>query len=211
MAYTVVFHDVSAETTTTLLSQSDPSASGGATSDRNLFLNKPGTAYLSPSAFPAGWEACDYITVKFTTIDGAGFGAMSLPISVNYYLRELCETGCEESFSYSTSDNLSVTFTYISAVSGHDTIKFTCPHITNFTPGDGKSYSVNPGMSHGSPTVLTWIGNVTACVPITFDLTFTPDCAQNQSGRVNIWTDFKVNEVSKKNDNTPNIVYHCPQ
>jgi hypothetical protein len=211
LSYAVIFHDVSAAATTTLLTQADASAGGGAVSDRDLLKSKTGTA-LSISDFPIGWEACDYIEVKFTVVNGVGFGGTPF-ITAKYYLRELCEISCEESFSYDLDeDGSSVVFTYISPVAIDPAqIKFTCPHITGFTATDGKEYTVNPGNGQGSPTVLTWNGAVAACTPITFAFSFDPDCDQNSAGFANLWTDCKVNGVSKKNTNTPTIRYDCPE
>jgi len=87
-------------------------------------------------------------------------------------------------------------------------VKFTCPHISSFIAIDGKEYAINPGNSKGSPTVLTWIGDIEACTEITFTLSFEADCDQNSSGKANLFTDFKVNGESKKGDNE-NIVYQC--
>ena len=57
-------------------------------------------------------------------------------------------------------------------------------------------------------TVLTWTGDLTACEKVTFDLTFNPDCEQN-GNHANLWTDFKVNEVSKKDITVP--LEYCKQ
>lgn len=119
--------------------------------------------------------------------------------------------GCDESFSYKTNDNLTVVFTYKSNVNidGAE-IKLTCPHITGFTSNDDKTYTVN---NTGNQTVLSWTGSIEACTTITFDLTFTPDCIYNENSEKwntpNIWTDFKVNEVSKKTVTPPLVGASC--
>ncbi len=123
--------------------------------------------------------------------------------------QEIEGEGCIESFSYATTDNLSVVFTYVSEEDlTNAEVKFTCPHITGISGIDAASFTVNPGNGKGSPTVLTWVGDIEACTTYTWDITFTPDCDQNAAGFANIWTDFKVNEVSKKG-NLHNIVYSC--
>ncbi len=119
--------------------------------------------------------------------------------------------GCDESFSYLENEDGSYTFTYLSEVSLTDAnVKFTCPHIKGFTVEDGKTYTENPANpnSQGSPTVLTLTGDIAACTPITFILSFDPDCEQNANGKLNLWTDFKVNEVSKKGS-LESIKYNC--
>jgi len=89
-------------------------------------------------------------------------------------------------------------------------VKFTTPHITGYTAGDAKTYTINPSNPNvpGTQTVLTWTGDIEACTPITFTLSFSPDCIQNASGKLNLWTDFKVNGDSKKGT-LENIKYDC--
>ena len=131
--------------------------------------------------------------------------------TLSYSLIGVCSSTCEESFSYQDNQDGSYTFSYISSEDLENAdVKFTCPHITGYQVLDDKTYSVNPGNSHGSPTVLTWTGNIDACTEITFTLSFDADCDQNSSGKVNIFTDFKVNEESKKGSNE-NITFNCPQ
>jgi hypothetical protein len=119
--------------------------------------------------------------------------------------------GCEESFTYKTNDDLTVIFTYRSDVKidGAE-VKFTCPQITGYTSNDGKTYTVN---NTGNQTVLSWIGSIEACTSITFNLTFNPDCIYNENSKKwntpNIWTDFKVNEVSKKTVTPPLVGASC--
>jgi hypothetical protein len=128
---------------------------------------------------------------------------------LSYSLIGVCSSTCDESFSYEDNQDGSYTFHYISSedLEGAE-VKFTCPHITDFVILDGKDYEVNPGNSKGSPTVLTWTGDIQACTEITFTLAFDPDCDQTNSGKANLFTDFKVNGESKKGDNE-NIVYQC--
>lgn len=156
-------------------------------------------------ALPENWEACD--EMPFSILQ-EGLGS---PISfdASYALVAVCPEGCEESFSYEKNEDNSYTFTYISAEDLNAAeVKFTSPHIVGFEALDGKVYDVNPGNGKGSPTVLTWTGDIEACTEITFTLAFEADCEQNNAGFANIFTDFKVNEVSKKGDN-PNIQFEC--
>lgn len=155
---------------------------------------------------PADWQACDEIS--FSVLQEG----LSTPITFNntYALVGVCETTCDESFSYEINDDGSYDFTYVSPEDLNAAeIKFTCPHIVSFEALDGRSYTVNPGNGNGSPTVLTWTGNIAACTPIIFTLHFDADCNQNNAGFANVFTDFKVNGVSKKGDNS-NIRLMCP-
>ncbi len=52
--------------------------------------------------------------------------------------------------------------------------------------------------------------DLVACEEYTWTITFTPDCDNiNGNPNRNVWTDFKVNGETKKNNNTPNIVMQC--
>ena len=165
--------------------------------------------------FPNGWEKCEEIkfSINATFNNSSGRGASQNDIDFVdeiYSLIGICSSTCDESFSYVDNQDGSYTFTYVSSedLNGAD-VKFTCPHITGFEVLDGKEYEVNPGNSKGSPTVLTWTGDIQACTEITFTLAFDSDCDQTNSGKANLFTDFKVNGESKKGDNG-NIVYQCP-
>lgn len=162
-----------------------------------------------------GWQACDEINFSIHTSFNQGNGRGNSQndidfVNLSYSLIGICSSSCEESFSYGNEDVI-YTFTYKSSEDLENAeVKFTCPHITGYEALDGKTYSVNPGNSHGSPTVLTWVGDIEACTEMTFTLSFDADCIQNNSGKVNIFTDFKVNEESKKGSNE-NITFNCPQ
>ncbi len=89
LTYNVVFHP-KVGSPTTLLTYSDPSASGGKSTFRNLLQKKDGVP-LTVADFPSNWTSCDYITINFTDISGAGSDASSNTLySVDFYLAELC-------------------------------------------------------------------------------------------------------------------------
>lgn len=153
------------------------------------------------------WEACDIINFSILQ-EGLG---PNIAFNQNYALIGMCESGCEERFSYELNEDGSYTFSYVSAEDMEGAVvKFTSPHLAAFEALDGKIYSVNPGKGNGSPTVLTWPGDITACEEITFILSFEADCDQNNGGFANVFTDFKVNDISKKGDNT-NIRVVCSE
>ena len=166
-----------------------------------------GTVVSHSINLPEGWQACDM--VNFSVLQEA----LGSPIEFNdsYSLVGVCSSTCEESFSYIENEDGSYTFSYISSEDlDNAEVKFTLPHIVSFEAYDGKEYSVNPGNSHGSPTALTWNGDIDACSEITFTLSFEADCDQTNSGKANLFTDFKVNGVSKKGD-SENIVFACSE
>ena len=171
---------------------------------------------ISHSIKTEGWQACNQIgfSINASFNNGSGRGQSQNDIDFDdesYGLIGICSSTCDESFSYSENEDGSYTFSYISSEDLEDAeVKFTLPHIINFEAHDGKEYSVNPGNSHGSPTVLTWNGDIDACNEITFTLSFEADCEQTNSGKANLFTDFKVNGVSKKGDNE-NIVFACSE
>ena len=175
-------------------------------------INKTSATYTFPLA--SGWQACDLM--NFSIIETIFNTDKPISISGTYNLIGICISGCTESFSYATSDNKNVVFTFVSPVSlTGAVVKLTCPHITGYTATDGKVYSVN---NEKNPTVLTWKGDITACTPVTFSLSFAPDCGQNNAGFANVWTDFTVNEDSKKDITFPTgttewpiIKYSCPK
>lgn len=176
--------------------------------DSNLLSDViKGTTVSHSIDLPEGWQACD--VVNFSVLQEG----LSNPINFNesYSLIGVCSSSCDESFDYEANEDGSYTFTYVSSEDLENAeVKFTCPHIVDFEALDGKEYEVNPGNSKGSPTVLTWNGNIEACTELTFTLSFEADCDQTSSGKANLFTDFKVNGESKKGDNE-NIVYQCPE
>lgn len=149
----------------------------------------------------ATWEYTFAVPGTYNLRFKAGSGGFTAGFSIT-----VSECGCEESFSYETSDNLNVVFTYTSEENLEDAIvKFTCPHVLpeyGFFVNDGKFYTVN---NNGNITVLTWTGDIAACQTISFDLTFNPDCTKQNKGNggINIWTDFTVNGESKKTVTPP--------
>ena len=165
-----------------------------------------GTKISHKMPLDSNWRACDYTSISILQ---EGLGA-ALSFNADYSLVGICKNNsCEESFTYKKGMKGGYSFSYIPSedVSGAE-IKFTCPHISAFYELDDKAYTVNPGNGNGSPTVLTWNGDLTACQEITFDLRFIADCNQNNSGFANVFTDFKVNGESKKGD-LENIRFSC--
>lgn len=153
----------------------------------------------------ATWTNCESIAFDVNQTGGGS----PINLSDSYTLVGVCEDGCEESFEYRLNLDHGYTFTYISEVdTANAELKFTCPHIVSFEALDGKVYSVNPGNGNGTPTVLTWNGNLNACEEISFVLAFEADCEQNNANLAHVWTDFKVNGISKKGD-LENITFYC--
>ncbi len=155
-----------------------------------------GSTAVFEFALANNWETCDNVAFE---IHQEGSGS-PIELNGNYDLFSFC-AGCTEEFNYVANEDGSYTFTYTSEENLENAeVKFTSPHITGFVALDGKEYTTNPGQGNGSNTVLTWTGDITMCEAISFTLLFDADCSQNNSGFANVFTDFKVNDVSKKGE-----------
>jgi hypothetical protein len=154
-------------------------------------------------ALESGWETCDAIDFEIRQ-EGQG---SPIDLAGNYSLFTFC--GCTEDFNYVSNEDGSYTFIYLSEENLEQAqVKFTTPHITGFEALDGKEYTTNPGQGNGASNVLTWTGDITMCEEITFTLVFHADCFQNNAGFATVFSDFKVNDVSKKGE-TGNIKLIC--
>ena len=109
---------------------------------------------------------------------------------------------CEESFSYTANADGSYTFTYVPEEDMQDEeVVFT---FAQSVVASGYNWpSWNGNSSSRSETM-----DLNACNVYTWTVFLTGDCSGN-SGKSNLWTDFKVNDVSKKNAATPNIEQSC--
>ncbi|MBE0422961.1 MAG: hypothetical protein IBX66_03395 [Lutibacter sp.] len=85
-------------------------------------------------------------------------------------------------------------------------VEITMPQITSFVNGPASQGFIFTPNNHDKPTVVTWEGNLTACVKKTFCIIVEPDC--NVSGKAIIWSDFKVSGVSVKGS-IKNKVFDC--
>jgi hypothetical protein len=109
---------------------------------------------------------------------------------------------CEESFSYDQNEGGSYTFTYIP---GED---MTDAELV-FTFAQATSYDLSSWTHNGNGQSQTWqtTMDLTACTVYSWTVFLDANCSGN-SGQSNLWTDFKVNDVSKKGG-LPNITKSC--
>ena len=112
---------------------------------------------------------------------------------------DVVKCGCEESFSYVENDNGSYTFTYVPAEDMDDA------HLV-FTLAQSDSDTGLEGWEDNGATKQKTM-DLAACQVYTWTVTLTPDCNGNQPNS-QAWTDFKVNNVSKKGD-VNNIILSC--
>ena len=106
---------------------------------------------------------------------------------------------CEESFSYVVDDE---NYTF------------------NYTPSEDMKNAAlvfTFAQSVAIEGLVDWTKNgstmqhemdLNACEEYSWMVTLKKDCSGN-SQNSNVWTDFKVNDVSKKNENTPNLTQNC--
>lgn len=164
--------------------------------------------------FSAPWSACD--VVSFTARLEDCDGLLKTSKTGTYNLVGECITCDDESFSYTTADNLNVVFTYNAASElTNATVEFTFPQVLNaelnedglYVGADGKLYTVN---NPTNQTVFSWTGDIgcTSATAETFAFSLEPDCSAPPAndGQAVIWTDTKVNGLSVKGNNV-NIVY----
>ncbi|MDX5340592.1 MAG: hypothetical protein LPK25_16315 [Cyclobacteriaceae bacterium] len=148
---------------------------GGPTSGSNTF------------AFDASWAACGVVTVVAEMLDGEDV-LVSGPITTNYSLIGECVVGCDESFSYVDNEDGTYTFTYIPSEDIEDALlEFTFPQSAL----DGDPLQ---GWSYAGQTMQTTM-DLEACETYTWTVSLSCKPLNNPQNK---WTDFKVNDVSKK-------------
>uniref|UniRef100_UPI003216DEB8 hypothetical protein n=1 Tax=uncultured Draconibacterium sp. TaxID=1573823 RepID=UPI003216DEB8 len=164
-----------------------------------------GGTWTLTRALAPDWEACDVVTEQFRMN-----GNPNIELDeTNYSLIGPCEVGCDESFSYVDNQDGTLTFTYIPAEDMTDVnVVFTFPQVEYITFLSGYEYEsfVRPG--NGNAQNMQADLSFDACVEYTWTIQLVDCTAANATA--NGWTDFKVDDISKKNENTPNFTYTCP-
>lgn len=107
---------------------------------------------------------------------------------------------CEESFSYTENGESEYTFFYTPDEDMEDA-------LVEFTFAQSVEVSGLEDWKGNGQTEQT-IMDLDKCVEYTWTVTLDKNCSGN-SPNSNVWTDFKVNDVSKKNENTPNLTQSC--
>ncbi|MCM8568118.1 hypothetical protein NE848_01940 [Gramella jeungdoensis] len=112
---------------------------------------------------------------------------------------------CEESFSYMDNNDGSYTFTYVPAEDMENAeIIFTLAQSVVSLWGES---SVTTEWSTAGQTEHAFL-DLEACETYWWTVSLEKDC-NGSTPNNNVWTDFKVNDVSKKNELTPNITQSC--
>lgn len=139
--------------------------------------------------------------------------------AMEYTLRYSAETGpwnanqmlnvtdcCTESFSYVDHENGTYTFTYVAGEDMPDAeVVFT------FAQSAYKSGLSDDFSQNGNGQTYKATMDLEKCDVLEYTITLQANCDGNgKNENSNVWTDFKVNDVSKKNENTPNLIQSCP-
>jgi hypothetical protein len=109
--------------------------------------------------------------------------------------------GCDEAFSYVENGDGTITFTYVPSedLAGANLVLTFAQSAVVSIPGFTKSgATMQATMDLEACETYTWTATIESL-----------RCTGQGQTTVNAWTDFTVNEVSKKNDGTPNIVRPC--
>jgi hypothetical protein len=163
----------------------------------HVAANVWGTCKMSLSA---GWKACDPIGYGLQV---TGNGPPVL-FAVNYNLIGICSV-CEEQFGYEKNFDGTYTFTYTPA---EDHINANV--VFTFAQADRVDvYGLDGWTENGQTRQKTM--DLVKCKSYEWIVGLSPNC-NGHSGISNLWTDFKINGVSKKNisESTPNITFECP-
>ncbi len=154
-------------------------------------------------AIPSGWE---FWTAKrfFIKIEGKAGGTETYML--DYTLQKICE-GCEESFTYVDNNDGSYTFTYIPEEDVEDAaLVFTFAQSAYQSGLPSSEGWAQTGAGQTMQTVM----DLKACDKYTWTVTLKANCS-GHSPTSNVWTDFKVGEVSKKNNPEDKFIQVCPQ
>tara|TARA_R100000935_G_scaffold57667_1_gene92154 strand:+ start:29 stop:745 length:717 start_codon:yes stop_codon:yes gene_type:complete len=111
---------------------------------------------------------------------------------------------CDESFSYVDNTDGTYIFTY---QVGEDMDEAEL--VFTFAQGaylSGLSEDFSQNGQNGKTYKATM--DLQKCDVLEYTITLQANC-NGDSPDSNVWTDFKVNDVSKKNTNTPNLVQSC--
>ncbi|SDS15887.1 hypothetical protein [Christiangramia echinicola] len=112
---------------------------------------------------------------------------------------------CEESFSHVTNPDGSYTFTYIPAddlENAEIIFTFAQSVVTNWVESSHETVWDHRGVTEHAFLDLV------ACETYEWQVILDKNCSGN-SPNSNVWTNFKVNDVSKKTENTPNLTQSC--
>ncbi|WP_372920220.1 hypothetical protein [Salegentibacter sp.] len=148
-----------------------------------------------PEEYAFEEEALDLGTYEFRAKIGSGGFNYSATLEV------IDCSDCEESFSYLDNEDGSYTFTYIPEEDMENA-------EVVFTFAQGVTVDGLEGWGSNGVTLQSNL-NFEACVEYSWTVELDPRCNGKGQSTPNLWTDFKINDISKKNDETPTIEGIC--
>ena len=154
-----------------------------------------GSSTANPQNFNLLFEEAGDYSLRYK-IGSGGFTQKSVTV--------LDCNACEESFSYVSNGDNTYTFYYTPAEDLEGAIVVFTFAQSAYLSGLSEDYSQNGNNGQPYKAIL----NLKKCVELEYTISLQANCSGN-SQNSNVWTDFTVNGVSKKNGNTPNIVQSC--
>lgn len=149
--------------------------------------------------FDSSWAACGAVTVVAEILEGTV--VVAGPSTTTYKLIGECVVDCKENFSYNENEDGTITFTYIPSEDMDD-----AKVVLTFAQS---AVVTIDGFSPAGATMQATL-DLEACETYTWTATISSlRCTGSGQTTLNAWTDMTVNEISKKNDDTPNIVRPC--
>lgn len=149
---------------------------------------------------PEGYTSCEYTLTSVKVFGGPQAELTSIDYGVYVY----CDS-CEESFTYVDNGDKTYTFTYIPGedMTGAELV-FTFAQGTSVT-GLSSDWTHN---GHGNAQTHTRTMNLDECEVYVWTVGLDGTCSGN-SQHSNVWTDFKVNTVSKKANPEDKFIQSC--
>ncbi|MFC3416566.1 hypothetical protein [Algoriphagus hitonicola] len=155
--------------------------------------------------FDNDWFGCEnesaIISVRRSANPNGNGAGIQQTFETSYDLVPVC-SDCEESFTYEANEvDGTITFFYTPEESMEDAELV-------FTFAQAEEVLIDEFSPSGATMQATM--DLEACVTYVFETKIIGlRCTGDGQSDVNVLTDFKVNDMSKKNDDTPNIVWAC--
>jgi len=180
--------------------------------DAEFYINAPVGSNIQVQQLIGGeWVQVDQISKStsnphVTTLNFQVAGDYQLRYKVgsggfsNAYTVTVENCGCEESFTYVDNGDMTYTFTYIPEedMVGAEVV---------FTFAQGVDVDGLSGWEDNGQT-RSMVMDLSACEVYEWNVTLDATCTGN-SPNSNVWTDFKVNDVSKKADQEDKFIQAC--
>lgn len=149
----------------------------------------------NPQNFSLTFPSADTYQLRYKAGSGGFSNAMDVRVA---------NCGCDESFTYVDNQDGTYTFTYIAGEDMEDAeVVFTFAQGA-YVSGLSDEFSQNG--NNGQTYEATM--DLKECDVLNYTVTLQPTCSGN-SAKSNVWTDFKVKDVSKKANEEDKFVASC--